>query len=136
MNLARIKESNMKEYNDDDDVNCKNGDNDNENIRILNIDTKLEESELSLMIDKIREIKGINESQKIALERYIMSNGGIFTKRIGRCNSYVHSFEVTDLSSFNHKSRPIPSALMSKTDEVIDKMLLEGIIEHSNIQSL
>ena len=125
MNLARIREWEMIKYDDNDDEN-------NNGVRILNMEIDHEDSELEAMINKVRGICGLNESQRAALEYVITQNGEVFTKRLGKCNSYVHSFEVTDGTPFNHKSRPIPSALMTKTDEVIDKMLKDGVIEPSN----
>ena len=126
-NLARIREFELMRRDSDSDKNSNN-------MTILIIELDNGDSEVEIMINKVREIRGLSESQTAALEHVITKNGEVFTKRIGRCNSYVHSFEVTDLTPFNHKSRPIPSALMTRTDEVIDKMLRDGVIEPSNSQ--
>ena len=103
-------------------------------LKVLHINNEIENDELGIMINKVKEVERINESQREALERVIVDNGDVFTSHIGKCNSYVHSFRVTDLTPFNHKSRPIPSSLMSRTDDVIDKMIAEGIIEPSDSQ--
>ena len=104
----------------------------NKELKILHMNNIASNNELELMIEKVKDVKGINDAQRAALERVILENGDVFTHHIGKCNSYTHSFSVTDLSPFNHKSRPIPSSLMSQTDDVIEKMLEEGIIEPSN----
>ena len=127
--LFRVREVDMIDRDDNGGHNVNNQD-----IKLLNINNGMMENELNVMIDKVRGVKGISESQREALERVIITNGEIFTSHIGKCNSYIHSFKVYDLSPYNHKSRPIPSSLMPKTDEVIDKMLIEGIIEPSNSQ--
>ena len=129
VNLFRVREMEMVDCGDND-----NKDMNNKDMKLFNINTGRIENELDIMIEKVRGVKGVSRSQREALERVIVTNGEIFTSHIGKCNSYVHSFKVKDLSPYNHKTRPIPSSLMYKTDEVIDKMLNEGIIEPSNSQ--
>ena len=129
-NLARIKEIDMMKY----DGNDNNNNNKCKNMKIMSIELSKGDSEVGVMLKKVREIRGLSESQATSLQQVIIQNSEVFTKRIGKCNSYIHRFEVTDLTPFNHKSRPIPSALMAKTDDVIDKMLRDGVIEPSNSQ--
>ena len=128
INLFRVREVGI-DHDENDSQNMNN-----EDITLLNINKAMMNNELEIMIDKVKGVRGISDSQREALERVIIANGEIFMNHIGKCNSYVHSFEVNDLSPYNHKSRPIPSSLMAKTEEVIDKMLIEGIIEPSNSQ--
>ena len=82
--------------------------------------------------EKIEKIQGVNESQKKELYRVIYHNRDIFTDRIGKCSSYIHKIEVTDLTPFDHKSRIIPRALLEKTDEAIAQMIRDDVIEDSN----
>ena len=124
-NLARIREIESMKYDSYDNK-------ENDKLRILNINMDKEDSEVDSMLEKVGKVRGLSRSQAAALEQVIIKNSEVFTKKIGKCNSYVHRFEVTDLTPFNHKSRPIPSALMTKTDEVIEKMQSDGIIEPSN----
>ena len=128
INLARINEANKEENNMNGESNAEN-----KEFQLLCIRNELN-NELELMIKKVNEVERISVTRREALKRVILANGDVFTNHIGKCNSYIHSFTVTDLTPFNHKSRPIPSSLMSKTDDVIDKMLAEGIIEPSDSQ--
>ena len=82
--------------------------------------------------EKIDRIQGVTENQKEKIYRIINENSDIFTERIGKCTSYVHEIEVTDLTPFDHKSRIIPRSLLDKTDAAIAQMLRDDVIEESH----
>ena len=84
-------------------------------IRLCNINNSREE----IMRTKIGENENLNTEGKNKLLGVIMRNRKVFSDKLGKCNSYVHKFEVTDKSPFNHKCRMIPTALIEMVDGAI-----------------
>ena len=101
-------------------------------IRLCSIDTSTEISHEEVMRRKINESENLGQEEKNKLFGVVMKNRKVFSDKLGRCTSYVHKFEVTDRSPFNHKCRTIPTALIDKIDGAIQQMLEDGVIEKSN----
>lgn len=99
-------------------------------ILSLNTQRRIED----MFLEKVEKLEGANMAQKSKLLSVLLEHKEIFSDRIGLCTSYVHELHVTDRTPFSHRCRPIPAALMEKTDLVIEKMLREEVIEDSQSQ--
>ena len=101
-------------------------------VSINLINTENEKDVMKTLSEKINEIGEISLAQKDQLKDILLKNKDVFSHSIGKCNSYIHTFEVTDKSAFNHKCRPIPTMLNEKVNKAITDMLKDGIIEVSH----
>ena len=102
-------------------------------IQLNHLSTDTESYDIDTVImEKTEEAVGITEYQRCQLYDVLNKNKELFANRIGRCTSYTHSFTVTDLAPFCHKSRPIPAPLVEKVDREINRMVSEGIITVAN----
>ena len=101
-------------------------------IRLCNIKTCREISFEETMRQKIAENENLNPEAKNKLLGVVMKNRKVFSDKLGKCKSYIHKFEVTDTSPFNHKCRTIPTALVEKVDDAIRQMLEDGVIGKSH----
>ena len=105
-----------------------------EYIRMCRIDTSATKSLQEILWEKLKDPHILNRGQKEKLIAILLDNAPVFSEKLGKCNSYIHSFEVTDITPFNHKCRTIPSALAEKTNEAITRMLEDGVISKANSQ--
>ena len=101
-------------------------------IRLCRVNMSIERSYEEVMRQKVNESENLRQEQKNKLFGIMTKNRRVFSEKLGRCNSYIHRFEVTDRSPFNHKCRTIPTALIDKIDGAIQQMLEDGVIEKSN----
>ena len=88
-------------------------------IRLCNINTSRKRSYEEIMRKKIGENENLSQEEKNKLFGIVMKNKRVFSDKLGKCKSYIHKFEVTDISQFNHKCRTIPTALIEKVDGAI-----------------
>ena len=108
-----------------DDLSCGSAE-----IQILSIQAA--GSTYSILKQKVDEIEGITDIQKERFYRVFQENINVFSDKIGLCNAYVHEFQVVNTTPYHHKCRNVPLAMLEKTDEAIQKMLRENIIEPSD----
>ena len=101
--------------------------------RIMQLNVE-ESNVMTILHDKVTAVDTLAPDQKSALLEVLHKNRAIFSHRLGKCTSYLHSFEVVDQTPFNHKSRTIPSMLVEKTNATIQDMLSQGVIEPSHSQ--
>ena len=90
----------------------------------------------SVLKRKVDEIEGINEMQKEKFYREFRENIEVFSHRIGLCTAYTHEFQVVNPTPYTHKCRNVPLAMLEKTDQAIQKMLRENIIEESDSENV
>jgi len=101
----------------------------NEYMRLSVIDINEANTYENIMKNKVMSNQTLNKDEKDRLYKILMKNKKVFSNKLGKCNSYIHKFQVTDVTPFNHKCRPIPSSLIDKVDETIKQMLIDGVIE-------
>ena len=86
-------------------------------------------SNSDILHEKVQEIKILNKYQKNQLQAVLEKNREVFSQRLGQCKTYVHHFEVNDLTPYEYRSRPIPSSMIEDVNKTIQKMLEDNVIE-------
>ena len=86
-------------------------------------------SNSDILYEKVQEIKILNKYQKNQLQAVLERNREVFSQRLGLCKTYVHHFEVNDLTPYEYRSRPIPSSMIEDVNKTIQKMLDDHVIE-------
>ena len=103
---------------------------DEDEIQILSVDVS--DRIDSVLIQKVYEINDISDVNKREFYRVLRENFEVFSDSIGLCKVYTHEIHVENPTPYSHKCRPVPIAMLEKTDQAIQKMLDEKIIEKSD----
>ena len=63
---------------------------------------------------KVTSNNTLNENGNDRLHKVLINNMNVFDNKLRKCNSYIHTFQVTDQTPFNRKCRIIPLSLVHK----------------------
>lgn len=101
-------------------------------IPLLNVMTEEEGENIEERIqEKLREVNGIGNEHLEQLQRILMENKSVFSKRPGRITQYQHQIQFTDRTYFFQKGWPVPIKYREAVDGEIDRMLKYNIIERA-----